>query len=265
MNACRAACLVLDKHGKVRFASKTLNEVFHTDHDVKDWEDVASLPAGCEGILDDGAPMSAEEYPLYRTVKHREVIRGSEYKVRHGNGSEGGIRSTSSPIFDNNGDIVAFVAIIEDVTSTYDARRERDSLRAQHEATQRANKLKDQFINAVSHELRTPVNGLVGLQDLIYHETDVIEQRRFFRQVFQLSERLKTVVDDLLACTLSEGQIEADVTSASMEPMINEVLESLSNAARHKGVDMSLLPPVDLSFPKKVLTDVREFKNVLYR
>lgn len=232
---------------------------------MKDWYDVACLPDGCEGILDDGSTMSAEDYPLYRTVQHREVIRGLEYKVRHGNGSEGVIRSTSSPIFDNIGDVVAIVAIIEDVTSTYEARRERDSLRAQHEATQRANKLKDSFINAVSHELRTPINGLVGLQDLIYHEADVVEQERYFRQVFHLSERLKTVVDDLLACTLSEGQIEADITPGSMEDMIIEVLEGLSNAGRHKGINLSLKPPVESNFPKRVLTDVREFKNIIYR
>lgn len=60
--------------------------------------------------------------------------------------------------YDKNEEVIAFVAVIEDVTSTYDAKVERDQLRAEHKAVSKANKLKDEFISCISHELRTPIS-----------------------------------------------------------------------------------------------------------
>lgn len=85
--------------------------------------------------------------------------------------------------FDQNQEVVAIVAIIEDVSSNYENKLERDHLRAEHEAIVRSNRLKDevrlearekdsgagtrtycrgaknlsfaQFIGSLSHELRT--------------------------------------------------------------------------------------------------------------
>lgn len=57
--------------------------------------------------------------------------------------------------YDANGEVLGFVAVVEDVTLTYDARDEANKLRARHEAVSRANSLKDEFISRISHELRT--------------------------------------------------------------------------------------------------------------
>ena len=58
----------------------------------------AALPEGCVGILDGGKEMQREDYPLYRTIKGNEVIRGEEFRIRRADGSYGSIRTTSSPM-----------------------------------------------------------------------------------------------------------------------------------------------------------------------
>lgn len=141
--------------GKVRFSSRTIAEIFRVEEAQDHWESVDTLPQGCSGMLEGGKEMRKEDYPLWKTVNRKEVIRGLEFRIRRGDGSHGSIRSTSSPIFDSNGEVVAYVAVIEDVTTGYDARMERDALLAEHDAVAKANRLKDDFISTLSHELRT--------------------------------------------------------------------------------------------------------------
>lgn len=50
-----------------------------------------------------------------------------------------------------------------------------------------------------------------------------------------------------------------------METMIREVIALLHNSALHKRVKVTVRPPVEANFPIEVLTDEREFKNVMYR
>jgi PAS domain-containing protein len=113
-----AACLIMDVRGSIRFASRTLAEVFgippeekakaekeHADREDTEsegpgdsWDSVLSLPRGCKGMLESGEDMRPTDYPLYKTVKNHEVVRGAEFKIRRANGSIGSIRSTSSPV-----------------------------------------------------------------------------------------------------------------------------------------------------------------------
>ena len=173
-----AACLIMDKKGAVRFASRTLSEVFKLPNDSSaEWESVFTLPKGCTGYLEGGETMRKTDYPLYRTVQNCEVVRGLEFRLKRADNTYGSIRSTSSPVlvtkasrlevsteaewrsylasYDAYGEVLGFVAVVEDVTLTYDAREEANKLRARHEAVSRANSLKDEFISRISHELRT--------------------------------------------------------------------------------------------------------------
>ena len=114
-----AACLIMDVRGSIRFASRTLAEVFgipptekakaereHADQPGSEsegpgdsWDSVLSLPRGCKGMLESGEEMRPTDYPLYKTVKNHEVVRGAEFKIRRADGSIGSIRSTSSPVY----------------------------------------------------------------------------------------------------------------------------------------------------------------------
>lgn len=84
--------------GKVRFASRTLAEIFRIPDTSEDVNDILALPKGCVGYLPSGAEMRMEEYPLYRTVHEHAIVKGAEFRIRRADGSFGSIRSTSSPM-----------------------------------------------------------------------------------------------------------------------------------------------------------------------
>lgn len=50
--------------------------------------------------------MRDQDYPLYRTVRNNEIVRGAEIRIKRADGTYGGIRSTSSPM-----SVVPFAAV----------------------------------------------------------------------------------------------------------------------------------------------------------
>jgi two-component system cell cycle sensor histidine kinase/response regulator CckA len=75
------------------------------------------------GFRHNGDRYSPLEWPLARTVISNETVRGEEIRVRRGDGSDGFIRMSSAPVRDSDGNVVAAVGIIVDVTDQREAER----------------------------------------------------------------------------------------------------------------------------------------------
>ena len=80
-----------------------------------------SGPRGADGSLvrtgfhPDGRPVAPEEWPLARAVLG-EHVHGEELRVPRGDGASAWIRISAAPVRDRDGQIVAGVAVSEDVT-----------------------------------------------------------------------------------------------------------------------------------------------------
>jgi two-component system cell cycle sensor histidine kinase/response regulator CckA len=75
------------------------------------------------GFHEDGAPYSALEWPLARTVITKDAVRGEEIRIQRGDGTEGFIRVSSAPVLDDNHNVVAAVATVVDITEQRQAER----------------------------------------------------------------------------------------------------------------------------------------------
>ena len=99
------------------------------------------------------------------------------------------------------------------------------ALERQYTALLDAKRVKDEFLANISHELRTPLTAVIGYTELM-HEGLVggpvsEEQERTLAQVKQASEKLLTLIDDLLELTtLRRGALDVRVTEFDpREPM----------------------------------------------
>src|ERR671932_561645 len=79
----------------------------------------------CEIFHLEGQVYSPHEYPLVRSLKTGEVVTNEEIEIHRNDGSRIFINVNSAPILDNQGQIVAAVAIFQDVTEQQAALRER--------------------------------------------------------------------------------------------------------------------------------------------
>jgi PAS domain S-box-containing protein len=75
------------------------------------------------GVHPNGSPYAPFEWPLARTVMTKERVRGEEIKIRRGDGTEGYIRMSSAPVENAEGNVVAAVAIVVDISEQRSAER----------------------------------------------------------------------------------------------------------------------------------------------
>lgn len=117
-----------------------------------------------------------------------------------------------SPISDDTGDFVGYVATADDITDRIDAQAALEkALNTERRAVKRlieVDQVKDQFVSSVSHELRTPITNIVGylelLMDGVYGDPSP-KQTDAMARIDLNSRRLLTLIDDLLTLSSMEN------------------------------------------------------------
>jgi PAS domain S-box-containing protein len=117
-----------------------------------------------------------------------------------------------SPIHDEHGAMVGYVATADDVTDRTNTQAALEAaLESEREAVERLTQIdqvKDRFVSSVSHELRTPITNIVGylelLMDGVYGDPSQ-EQTRAMTRIDMNSRRLLTLIDDLLTLSSMES------------------------------------------------------------
>jgi PAS domain S-box-containing protein len=80
--------------------------------------------AAFHGFHDDGRPYEPQEWPLARALLAGERIEHEEIAIERGDGTRGAVRVAAAPIHDEEGAILAAVAVFSDVTEETEARAE---------------------------------------------------------------------------------------------------------------------------------------------
>ncbi|MFL6022781.1 MAG: ATP-binding protein [Marmoricola sp.] len=117
-----------------------------------------------------------------------------------------------SPIHDDNGDFVGYVATADDITDRIDAQSAlQKALDTERRAVKRLTEIdqvKDAFVSSVSHELRTPMTNIVGYLELMMdgvYGTPSPGQSDAMSRIDMNARRLLTLIDDLLTLSSMEG------------------------------------------------------------
>jgi PAS domain S-box-containing protein len=74
--------------------------------------------AKLQGFHPDGRPYQPQDWPMARSLRAGEVVRDEEIEFIRGDGARGTILAGSAPIRDRDGNIVAAVVTINDITET---------------------------------------------------------------------------------------------------------------------------------------------------
>jgi signal transduction histidine kinase len=110
------------------------------------------------------------------------------------------------------------------------------------------NRLKDDFVAAVSHELRTPLTSIQGyVKTLLRPEAnfDSEEQRSFLEAVDRQSDRLRNLIEDLLAVSrLESEEMSASAAVVSLPTLVDRVIDELG--------DRKTLHPIEIDFEQNL-------------
>jgi PAS domain S-box-containing protein len=168
------------------------------------------------------------------------------------NGESYFVKNLICPIVDENGEILEYLGLREDVTEIETSR-----LRAQE-----AERIKSAFVANMSHEIRTPINGIVGFIHLLSRTVLDTTQRRYVSIVESSLEMLLHIVNDVLDFSkIEEGKIEIEWIQSDPKRELKSVFELFIPQADIKKIEYDLL--MDDKIENCLLLDTLRIKQVL--
>lgn len=148
-------------------------------------------------------------------------------------------------------------------------KNERDTIKSTQKAlilardeAQRANRLKNEFVNNMSHEVKTPLDAIVEYSQLIVDGMDD-DKRKYYQRFAQLvtlnGELLRTLVNDVLEISeLESPRMKLKRVPVSLNSICNMAIGS-ANIHLNEGVSMSFVEQPDMM----IKTDNRRVEQVL--
>ncbi len=161
-----------------------------------------------------------------------EMVRGWEYsgqKVYREDIKLGDrhVQLTVSPVVEAQGSLRGVLIALRDVTEQ-----------------RRLEERKDEFVSMVSHELRTPLTSVAGALDLVLNHItgDINErQRRYLEMARESTDRLNTMVDDLLDLSkFAKGRMRMSFEITHLDELAKQCVEQYGAAFTEQRLQVSL-------------------------
>jgi PAS domain S-box-containing protein len=167
-----------------------------------------------------------------------------------------------SPLHDEQGKLLHFVGILQDVTNRI---RTEENLREAKEQAEVANRSKSEFLANVSHELRTPLNAILGFSEIMQMEMfgplGAPQYHAYTKDVHDSGEMLLRLINDILDLSKIEaGRMELFPEAVDAQSVIDACLRLVSGRAQANGVTLESAVPTDLP---KIRVDPRALQQML--
>jgi len=143
-------------------------------------------------------------------------------------GEERFLQTHGTPLRGSDGQTIGALIVIHDVTRL-----------------RRLENLRRDFVANVSHELRTPITAIKGAVETLLAgaNENPEDSQRFLEIANRQSDRLNSIIEDLLSLSRLERDAESDEVGRTHErllPILESALQSCSSIAKSREVDVNL-------------------------
>ncbi len=244
--------IITDLNGIIEYANPRFSEMTgYTFEDVIGLKNMAMN-------LSEINPKLYEE--LWQTISSGDPWQG-ELKARIKDGSYIWEWLIINAIKNENGEIVNYVAIIEDITERKILENELVSAKEKAEENDR---LKSSFLANMSHEIRTPLNCILGFTELMADPEIETDQRSEFSKLIMTSgNNLLSVINNVLDISkIESGQVQLWKSIFPAQKVLREVFHEYEKKAKDHKIELK----ISESMPEKdflIETDELRLKQVL--
>jgi PAS domain S-box-containing protein len=227
-----SAIVITDIYGTIEYVNPQFTKI--TGYSFE--EAVGNNPRILKGDNTD-----PEEYKkLWDTIIHGNIWNG-EFNNKKKDGSYFWEKALISPIMDDNGNIINFLAIKDDITAQKEAEFE---ITASQQKLKDANKTKDKFFSIIAHDLKNPFNIILGFSDLLlqnHKEYDVETRESVIKTIYEISLKTFNLLENLLAWSRSKsGNIPYNPKNLDIKLIAIDSISLFKEAAEKKNIKISL-------------------------
>ena len=208
-------CIVItDIHGTIEY----VNPAFSVITGFTFEEVVGENPR----ILQSGKHDAAFYADLWQTIAAGKTWHG-EMCNRKKNGDLLWEQVAISPVKDNAGNVVNFVAVKQDVS-------DRKSLE----------QLKEDIDRIMRHDLKTPLNAIIGIPQILEMEDNLTgEQREYIGMIKTAGRRMLEMIDSSLDIyKMENGAYRYDPAPVDVTPVIQRIMDETQSLASAKNSDL---------------------------
>ena len=130
-------------------------------------------------------------------------------------------------------------------------------------AAKSASKVKSEFLANISHEVRTPINSVIGINEMVYNETDQPEIREYAKDIHTASRKLLALINSILDfSTLEANELVLCNEEYSLASAIVDIVDIVGDKIRQKNLDFEV--NVDEELPSVLKGDITRIRMIVH-
>ena len=135
-------------------------------------------------------------------------------------------------------------------------------LKLEKYAADSANKAKSDFLADMSHEIRTPINAILGMNEMILHESKEEEILDYAGSIKSAGTTLLSIINSILDFSkIEDGRMNLVPVEFETAGLVSSIVNSISERARTKGLELKV--SVDEKTPSILLGDDVRISQVI--
>ncbi len=167
-----------------------------------------------------------------------------------------------APIADNNGKLMRYFAVKEDITEAHHREDEAQRVRVEADAAEAADQAKSVFLRVIGQEMKNPLNRVLGFTNLLSQSNLNNEQLKQLNQIGGAGLELLALIDRILDFTSAEtGVMELKHEPFKPAEVIDQVLSVYGEKAAAR--NLMLHREISETIPDYVIGDQKRFREVL--
>lgn len=220
--------IITDSHGQIEWVNKAFTQ--NTGYGMEEVLGHKPKMFLQEPGLNDEAVLNT----LSNALAHKENVSVT-LKNRKKNGEVFYIRLTITPVFDEQGNHINFIAIQQDITTE---KLNEARLIEQNEELTKINQELDQFVYSTSHDLRSPLLSIQGLLDLM--EGVEGANKAYLDLISESVKRLDSTILEILNYSRN-ARLEVEGKAYNLKQQLQDILQDQSNLNPQVHVDIEWL------------------------
>ena len=147
-------------------------------------------------------------------------------------------------IYDEFHEIMGYIIIVHDMTERIQTMHQ---LEEEKMKADQANQAKSRFLANMSHEIRTPINAVMGMNEIVFRESEEAETVEYARHIQDASKTLLALINDILDFSkIESGMMEVVEEAYSVRSLFTNLYTEIQIKTEDKGLYLNFEIPEDL-------------------